>query len=107
MFACYDKKGPIWPLVPEETAKLSLNIMNNKHQKEVAIQEHSKSEAEEMQLPIQRIMPYPLLQAESVSGQGSCALCEYLLHYIQDVLTNPTTEVIKFEIFKFLKFFYI
>jgi len=56
--------------------------------------EHPKSEAEEMQLPLERLMPYPLLQTESVNGTKACTLCEYLLHYIQDTITNPVTEVI-------------
>lgn len=80
--------------------------MNSKQKKDVEVaigtDHHSRSEAEEMQLPnaeamqlpIERLMPYPLLQAESVNGKETCALCEYLLHYIQNVVTDPTNEVI-------------
>jgi saposin len=28
-------------------------------------------------------------------GKQACALCEYLLHYIQQALTDPKTEVLK------------
>jgi len=79
--------------------------MNTKERKEVEVaigKEHPKSEVEEMQLskaeamqlPIERLIPYPLLQAESVNGKEACVLCEYVLHYIQNVVTDPTNEVI-------------
>ncbi|XP_014467391.1 PREDICTED: prosaposin isoform X2 [Dinoponera quadriceps] len=86
--------GPIWPLVSEESARIGLNIMNNnQHEREVAIgHERPKSEAEEMQLPLERLMPFPLLQPESIEGKEACALCEYLLHYIQDTISSPTNE---------------
>lgn len=87
-------QGPIWPLIPPQLTKVGLNIMNNKQdEKEIEVtigKDHPKSEAEEMQLPIERLMPFPLLQEESVNGKEACALCEYLLHYIQQTLTNPT-----------------
>ncbi|XP_070151642.1 prosaposin [Polyergus mexicanus] len=90
-------QGPIWPLVPEKLAKIGMNMMNNnKHDKkeiEVTIgKDHQKSAAKEMQLPIERLTPFPLLQAESVNGKEACALCEYLLHYVQDTVTNPANE---------------
>lgn len=92
------KQGPIWPLVPVEVAKIGLSIMKEEPRKdevEIAIgKEHPKSEAEEMQLPLERLIPYPLLQASGVNGTKACTLCEYLLHYIQDTITNPVTEVI-------------
>lgn len=86
-------QGPIWPLVPVEVAKIGMNIMREEQPKEVTIgKEHPKSEAEEMQLPLERFMPFPLLQSESINGTKACTLCEYLLHYIQDTITNPVTE---------------
>ncbi|XP_071553220.1 prosaposin isoform X1 [Temnothorax nylanderi] len=90
-------QGPIWPLVPVDVAKVGLGIMKQeqprKDEVEVAIgKEHPKSEADEMQLPLERLMPFPLLQAESLNGTKACTLCEYLLHYIQDTMTNPVTE---------------
>jgi saposin len=94
-------KGPIWPLLPEELANVGLSIMKNRQQlreAEVAIGKvRPKSEVEEMQLPIERLTP-PLLQGASVSGKTTCALCEYLLHYIQDSVSNPATEVTYFKI---------
>lgn len=90
-------QGPVWPLVSEESARLGLNIMNNKqHEKEVEVtigQERPKSEAEEMQLPLERLVPFPLLHDASVEGKQTCALCEYILHYIQNTISNPVTEV--------------
>ncbi|XP_012523993.1 prosaposin [Monomorium pharaonis] len=90
-------QGPIWPLVPVEVAKIGVGIMRKeeprKEEIEVTIgKEHQKSEAEEMQLPLERLMPYPLLQEQSVDGTQACTLCEYLLHYIQNTLTDPTNE---------------
>lgn len=74
--------------------------MKEEQPKEVTIgKEHPKSEAEEMQLPLERFMPYPLLQSESINGTQACTLCEYLLHYIQDAITNPITEVINIKFY--------
>lgn len=89
-------QGPIWPLIPEKLVKVKDSIMNDKqNQKEIEVtigKDHLKSEAEEMQLPIERLSPFPLLQPESVNGKEACALCEYLLHYIQDTVTDPANE---------------
>lgn len=89
-------QGPIWPLIPEKLVKVKDSIMNDKQdQKEIEVtigKDHLKSEAEEMQLPIERLSPFPLLQPESVNGKEACALCEYLLHYIQDTVTDPANE---------------
>ncbi|XP_011161385.1 prosaposin isoform X1 [Solenopsis invicta] len=98
-------QGPISPLVPVEVAKIGMDIMrrgeSRKEEIEVAIgKEHPKSEAEEMQLPLERMMPFPLLQSESAGGTQACTLCEYLLHYIQDTITNPTNEEKVKEFFK-------
>jgi len=82
--------------------------MNTEEKKEVEVaigKEHPKSEVEEiellkpaaMQLPIERLIPYPLLQAQSVNGKEACVLCEYVLHYIQNVVTDPTNEVIDYD----------
>ncbi|XP_070518678.1 prosaposin [Cardiocondyla obscurior] len=86
---------PIWPVVPVEVAKIGMSIMRQEQPEkdEVTIgKENSKLNAEKMQLPIERLMPFPMLQSESVNGTKTCALCEYLLHYIQDAMTNPVTE---------------
>lgn len=77
--------------------------MRKEQSKDVEVtigKEHPKSEAEEMQLPIERLMPYPLLQSESVNGTKACTMCEYLLHYLQDTITNPATEVINIKFYE-------
>ncbi|EGI61549.1 PREDICTED: proactivator polypeptide-like [Acromyrmex echinatior] len=89
-------QGPIWPLVPIEVANVGMKVMEKIQPRkgiEVTIgKEYPKSEAEEMQLPLERLMPLPLVQSESVNGKKACTFCEYLLHYIQDAITNPVTE---------------
>ncbi|XP_020280351.1 prosaposin [Pseudomyrmex gracilis] len=87
------KMGPIWPLLPEESAKIGLSILNSKQKKDV-VAIGKKSEAEEMQLPIERMMPSLLLSPDygSIENKQTCALCEYILHYIQDTISSPTTE---------------
>lgn len=62
---------------------------------------HSDSEAEQMQLPIQRIhTPFSSLAFPQmdVKGRTTCAFCEYLLHYLQQAITTPSTEVSFLEI---------
>ncbi|XP_072743485.1 uncharacterized protein Sap-r [Anoplolepis gracilipes] len=88
---------PIWPLVPEKSAKVGVSIMNDKQaQKEIEVtigKDHLKLEAEKLQieqLPT-KFNPSPLLMPPE-GGKEACALCEYLLHYIQDTVTNPTNE---------------
>ena len=81
-------------------------IQPRKGMAEVTIgKEYPKSEAEEMQLPLERLMPLPLVQSESVDGMKACTFCEYLLHYIQDAITNPVTEVTR--ILNFMKCIYV
>ena len=63
----------------------------------------SGSEAEEMQLPIERIhAPFSSLAFPQmdVKGRTSCAFCEYLLHYLQQAITTPSTEVTFWKSFK-------
>lgn len=31
-----------------------------------------------------------------VKGKQACALCEYVLHYLQQAITNPKAEVLKY-----------
>lgn len=61
-------------------------------------EELNKSQAETMQLPIERLVPFPMLEGSlGTQGKETCALCEYILHFIQEAITNPTTEVINIE----------
>ncbi|XP_054003194.1 uncharacterized protein LOC128889529 isoform X2 [Hylaeus anthracinus] len=87
--------APIWPLLPNNVAEVGVRMLkdskkkfeNDKHQ------ELSEAEVESMQLPIERMLPFPISEGPlTVHGKGSCALCEYVLHYIQDSITTPVTE---------------
>ncbi|XP_066593748.1 prosaposin [Prorops nasuta] len=84
------QSGPIWPLLPEKTAQLGIRILNE----EKSEKSHKNLEAEEMQLPIERMSPPLILMAPEmdVKGKETCAFCEYLLHYIQQAISSPATE---------------
>lgn len=98
--------GPIMPLLPMKTAEIGVRILNEKkkHKKYnlgengAGIRKINKySEAEKMQLPIERISnPLSLLSFPNMDtkGQELCAFCEYLLHEIQQVISDPKSEVI-------------
>ena len=65
----------------------------------------SKSEVEAMQLPIERTVPFPVSEGLlDTKGTETCALCEYILHFIQEAITNPTTEVIITIIFYIMRY---
>ncbi|XP_043267105.1 prosaposin [Venturia canescens] len=97
-----DKKthdGPIWPLLPEKSLKIATEIaLERKNVGEHGAgtrQEAKKTEADEMQLPIERIMgPSVIMGAPQMDLQGKkeCAFCEYFLHYMQQVFSYPVTE---------------
>lgn len=82
--------------------------MNSKQKKDV-VAIGKKSEAEEMQLPIERMMPPLFLFPDygSIENKQACALCEYILHYIQETVSSPATEVINLKIIKFSERIYI
>ncbi|KAG7213045.1 hypothetical protein KM043_002376 [Ampulex compressa] len=83
---------PIMPLIPEKQAKVGLEIMKNREHRNTN-KDQKNLEAAEMQLPIERLMPFSQLQASpNVNGKQGCAMCEYVLHYIQEIITNPNTE---------------
>ncbi|XP_076766761.1 prosaposin [Xylocopa sonorina] len=86
---------PIWPLVPENAAKVGMRIFRgaNKNVETDSHEQLTKSEVEAMQLPIERLMPFPISEgALNTEGTETCALCEYVLHYLQNVITDPKTE---------------
>lgn len=86
---------PIWPLVPKSAAAIGTRIFQNANKAmEADNSEHlSKSEVEAMQLPIERTVPFPVSEGLlDTKGTETCALCEYILHFIQEAITNPTTE---------------
>lgn len=91
---------PIWPLVPNDAAEIGMRVfqdakkdLNNNKEEEL-----SESEVEAMQLPIERMLPFPLSDVP-VEGNASCAACEYVLHFIQEALTNPINVVRILKIF--------
>ncbi|XP_012259045.2 prosaposin [Athalia rosae] len=104
------ENGPIWPLLPIKPAKIGEEIMIKKRTNlgengHGIRQEHKKSEAEEMQLPLERMQVSELMfPAVGGGNKATCALCEYILHYLQQVITNPATEdELKLEISKVCK----
>lgn len=48
---------------------------------------------QQAQLPIERLIP-PHVQI--MYDTQLCTFCEYFLHYVQQAITNPSTEVIDF-----------
>lgn len=89
--------APINPLLPYETEEKALEITPASHPKQKVNMglENSPIEIletpEQAQLPIERLSP-PHVQVEY--NTELCAFCEYFLHYVQQAITNPTTEVI-------------
>lgn len=70
--------------------------MNKKTDAEI-VNKHLNTEIEEMQLPIERYglsLTGPRTSQTVAESKEGCALCEYVLHYIQIAITNPTNEVL-------------
>ncbi|XP_034940789.1 prosaposin [Chelonus insularis] len=91
-------EGPIMPLVPVSSHEIGVRILkeNEKHDINVAItKKYPKTEADEMQLPIKlmydsdSILDMPNMDPH---GQKKCEFCEYILHYLQNIITIPSTE---------------
>lgn len=87
---------PIAPLLPAESATKVYNLLNdnqndlnrvNVPNNGLSVKIISKPEA--MQLPIERLFP----QVPEVYNQQVCVFCQYFLHYLQNAITNPSTEV--------------
>lgn len=90
--------GPISPLLPEAPKQIAVRIMNEKKDLDQSASKniHPHSEAEEMQLPIERIQgPFSSLAFPQmdVKGQKTCTFCETLMHYLQQIISTPSTEV--------------
>ncbi|XP_043251001.1 uncharacterized protein LOC122396524 isoform X5 [Colletes gigas] len=86
---------PIWPLVPNNVAEIGIRIFQDseKKLKSEKHEELTKTEVEAMQLPIERMLPFPMSMAQQdVKGKESCVLCEYVLHSMQEFITNPVNE---------------
>lgn len=87
---------PIWPLLPQNVEQIGLRIFQNSNKDVKPKQEKnskplSESEIEGMQLDTDRMFPFPVSESLVEDGK-SCTLCEYVLHFLQDSLTNPATE---------------
>lgn len=88
---------PINPLLPVESEEKALEITPASHTKQPVNMGLEKSpieileSPEQAQLPIERLTP-PHVQI--LYDTQLCTFCEYFLHYIQQAITNPTTEVL-------------
>lgn len=100
------------PLLPTDSESVAIKIsqerktkkMNNLGENGAGIRKYPKSEADEMQLPAERLgSSLTLLGMPNmdVSGQKSCAMCEFVLHELQKEMTQSSTEVRYFKIIKF------
>ncbi|XP_043672943.1 prosaposin [Vespula pensylvanica] len=82
--------GPIAPLIPTKVAEIGVRILNKKIDTK-----NNNTEVEEMQLPIERYgisFNGPKISQTGAESKEGCALCEYVLHYIQIAITDPTNE---------------
>lgn len=93
-------EAPIMPLLPHSAKEIGVRILNNHKQNNVGVGGagqrtiYPKTEADEMQLPAERYQPFATLFLPNmdVEGEKTCTFCEYLMHYLQQVITSPTTE---------------
>lgn len=83
---------PIMPLLPVETQEMLeitpapvIRVNVAKDGSSVKIMQRP----EELQLPIERLMPP---HAQEMYNSETCVFCEYFLHYLQQAITNPSTE---------------
>lgn len=89
--------APINPLLPISSEEKALEITPPSHtnQKINMGLENSPIEIletpQQAQLPIERLTP-PHMQI--VYNTQVCTFCEYFLHYVQEAITNPSTEVL-------------
>ncbi|OAD53035.1 Proactivator polypeptide [Eufriesea mexicana] len=88
------QNGPIWPLVPKDAAEIGIHNFQSKNKNLVGDNKQlSESEVEAMQLPIERLVPFPISEGLlGTEGTEVCALCEYILHFLQDEVTDPNSE---------------
>lgn len=88
---------PFMPLLPVENIHKNHQIISDIKHKNLG--EHGsgikKTEAEEMQLPYERYegaFPALLMPNMDNKGQETCAFCEYLLHFVQQMITDPKID---------------
>jgi hypothetical protein len=70
---------------PAPTQKPLIRINMGKDSSSVKIMESP----EQAQLPIDRLMP----PHSQLYNSETCVFCEYFLHYLQQAITDPATEV--------------
>ncbi|KAI4489481.1 hypothetical protein M0802_011093 [Mischocyttarus mexicanus] len=86
--------GPIAPLLSAKATEIGVRILNNKMQTKVE-KKHRNTEVEEMQLPFERYglsLGSSIVSQPGIESKEGCALCEYILHYLQGAITDPTNE---------------
>lgn len=84
------------PLVPVETAQQIEVTIQAKPTKFVLGAEepfYSSKEIQSAQLPIDTLLSAPNPQL-LVDGGNWCPMCEYFLHFVQETMASPKTEVI-------------
>ncbi|XP_057325757.1 prosaposin [Microplitis mediator] len=96
-------EGPFMPLLPPDSESVAIKIsqerkikkVNNLGENGAGIRKYPKTEADEMQLPSGTwgssltLLGMPNMD---VSGQKSCAICEFVLHELQKEMTQSSTE---------------
>ncbi|KAJ9594699.1 hypothetical protein L9F63_014033, partial [Diploptera punctata] len=83
-------KGPIWPLLPAEaigTLKESESIQSTLL---VPADAAGVIKPENVQLPAERMLPQTIVY---VNNKEVCEFCQYFLHYVQQAITSPKTEL--------------
>lgn len=83
------------PLLTVDTAKAVEFMTKNKPLVHVPLTKEPHTvrilpPVEEQQLPIERVMPPELTV---LYNKEVCEFCEYFLHFVQQEITNPKTEV--------------
>lgn len=87
--------GSIAPLIPVDAGEIGVRIFSNSKTNAKSNDKHYNTEAEEMQLPLKKYhVSFNGLQTSPAGAEGTktCALCEYILHFVQEAITNPITE---------------
>jgi hypothetical protein len=49
------------------------------------------ADVQNAQLPVDRMLPQTVMD---VSNKEECVFCQYFLHYVQQAITDPKTEVL-------------
>lgn len=88
----------IAPLLPVETAPKALELSDKPDFIRVGLKK-SNSNVKVIPPPAQAQLPIDLLMpphTQVLYNKDTCIFCEYFLHFIQEDITDPKTEVSKF-----------